>query len=118
MTDTAVHPPTSAPSSSSSPLEKTPPQSSSGLASSGISLSSFHRTDLGNAKLFAWLFRTKVRYDHRRGNWLLWEKHWFRQDLDGQVQRYAKQIPEWRASVARNIEDAESRELETKFAYR
>src|SRR5579864_2319997 len=90
------------------------PPEPSGSGASTCSVMDFHRTDAGNAALFADLFRDKVRYDHRHGRWLLWEKHWFREDLNGQIQRYAREVPKWRASAARNLGDDESRQREAR----
>ncbi len=41
------------------------------------------RTDTGNAELFAALFGDRLRYDHRRGRWLVWAGHWWQPDDNG-----------------------------------
>lgn len=48
-----------------------------------------HLTELGAAERFNRLHGTRVRYDHRRGRWLLWETHRWRPDADEAVARLA-----------------------------
>src|SRR5690349_587542 len=63
------------------------------------------QTDLGNAELFVLLFRDRVRYDHMRDRWLIWQGQWWAADTDAEVVRLAKQIPRIRAKAAPFIED-------------
>jgi putative DNA primase/helicase len=74
------------------------------------------RTDLGNAELFARFFHDKVRHDHARDRWLLWQEHWWTPDSDGQVVRLAKQIPRIRAEAVPHIADEDDRKRARKFA--
>jgi len=49
----------------------------------------FHSTDSGNAEVLAALYGDRLRYDHRRGRWLLWAGHSWRTDADGEIDRLA-----------------------------
>ena len=49
----------------------------------------FNRTDAGNGEYFARLYGDRLRYDHRRGRWLLWNGHWWRDDETRTVRRMA-----------------------------
>jgi putative DNA primase/helicase len=69
-------------------------------------------TDSGNAELFATMFSDSVRYDHQRGSWLLWEKHWWRPDEERQVLLLAKDVARERQ---RCLSDHSSKEAR-KFA--
>ena len=50
----------------------------------------FLRTDTGNAELIAAKFRVGLRFDHRRGRWLVWLDNRWVEDRDGEVFRLAK----------------------------
>jgi putative DNA primase/helicase len=76
----------------------------------------FHLTDAGNAELFASLNAHKVRYDHRRGRWLVWEAHRWRPDRNGQVYRLAKDAMRRRFRDAASIEDLNTRSLAAGWA--
>jgi putative DNA primase/helicase len=82
-------------------------------------LAQFHRTDVGNAELFAALFADKLLYDHARKRWLGWQDHWWTEDTNGGVQRLARCVPRWRAArAAPEIENPEERHEEFKWARR
>ena len=49
----------------------------------------FARTDTGNAELFACFYGDRLRFDHRRRRWLIWEGHHWGEDTDGSVVRLA-----------------------------
>jgi hypothetical protein len=83
--------------SAHSPAVQRPPRMSA--------VTRFHNTDAGNAELIAALFGTGLRYDHRRGRWLLWQDHWWADDTDGTVQRLAKTAARWRAQAASGLKD-------------
>jgi len=74
------------------------------------------RTDLGNARMFAQLWKDDLRFDHARGRWLVWRGHWWAEDTDGEVQRRAKQIGRLRLRTAANLPDVEERRKEITWA--
>ena len=57
-------------------------------------------TDAGNAAILAQLYGSELRFDHRRGRWLLWAGNWWTEDVDGQVPRLALEGAGWRARNA------------------
>lgn len=78
--------------------------------------SMFPLTDAGNAELFAALFGANVRYDHRRGRWLLWRDHHWREDSDGEIFRLAKSATRIRYQSAKEIDDTERKQRVAKWA--
>ena len=76
----------------------------------------FPRTDAGNAELFAFLFNDRLRFDHQRGRWLLWDGKRWRPDPDAEVYRLAIQATRVRCQNAGNIDDLKEREKETIWA--
>ena len=77
----------------------------------------FPRTDVGNAELFAHLYKDCLRYDHTHKRWLLWQGHWWAEDVDGKVHRMAKEAARTRLVYAANISTAEEyMKKETKWA--
>lgn len=76
----------------------------------------FLRTDAGNAELFAALYQDKLRYDHTRGRWLVWGKHWWLEDQADQVLQMAKRAARVRYTSATNIADEKEREAEMSWA--
>jgi putative DNA primase/helicase len=73
-------------------------------------------TDSGNAELFAALYRGKVLYDHQRRRWFVWRDHWWTDDSDGEVQRFAKLAARTRLRAAAQIADDHEREQQVKWA--
>jgi putative DNA primase/helicase len=116
----------STPSSASKPnLCKTPSKRNavSSLSSGptrlnprGPAVTSFHNTDAGNAELFAALFGSEVRYDHKHGRWLFWQDHWWAEDTDGSLQRLAKAAVRWRADAASKLKDKKKRKKQAAWA--
>lgn len=76
----------------------------------------FNRTDAGNGEYFARLYGDRLRYDHRRGHWLLWNGHWWRDDETRAVRRLAKEAARARYGRATAIADLRDREAEARFA--
>jgi putative DNA primase/helicase len=76
----------------------------------------FHQQDAGNGELFAYLHGDQVRYDHRRGRFLLWQNHWWQPDQDAAVLRRAKQTTRTRLRWAADVEDQDQREKEVRWA--
>jgi putative DNA primase/helicase len=75
-----------------------------------------HRTDAGNAELFAALCRDCLRFDHTRRRWLLYAEHWWRADVDGELMRIAKQTARFRLKNSDAINDDEKRRQEVQWA--
>jgi putative DNA primase/helicase len=76
----------------------------------------FARTDAGNGEYFARLHGNRLRYDHRRGRWLVWADHWWRDDDTRQVRRLAKEAARERYGQATAIGDLRERADEARFA--
>jgi len=74
------------------------------------------RTDAGNGEHFARRYANEVRYDYRRGRWLVWANHWWRDDDRGRVRRLAKEVARERYLEAVDITDPDERTREAKFA--
>jgi P4 family phage/plasmid primase-like protien len=79
-------------------------------------VSRFHRTDAGNAELFAKLFGENLRYDHASGRWLLWQEHWWVEDPTAAVLLLAKRSARWRARQYSKINDPEERDRQYEWA--
>ena len=89
-----------------SAAEQAPPPGSGG----------FRRTDAGNGEYFARLYGDRLRYDHRRGRWLVWADHWWRDDETRLVRRLAKEAARARYGQATIIADLRERADEARFA--
>lgn len=79
-------------------------------------LPTFNLTDSGNAEYFTHLYGDQLRYDHRRGRWLHWQKHHWKPEADGVVIRLALMSVRQRYKTAVAIEDLRERELVAKWA--
>lgn len=78
----------------------------------------YPRTDAGNAELFASLRRDNVRFDHKRGRWLVWNEkqcRW-REDNQGEVRRLAKKTARHRKGIATGISDPDDAKREFAWA--
>lgn len=73
-------------------------------------------TDTGNAELLASLFDNQMRFDHRRHRWLLWRRHHWQPDRDGQISRLAVEAARVRYTRAENIEDLKERQRAATWA--
>ncbi len=67
----------------------------------------FPLTDIGNAELFSLLYGERVRYDHMRHRWLIFDAHHWREDLDGEIRRMAFETARTRKVIAAHIRDAD-----------
>ncbi len=75
-----------------------------------------HLTDVGNAEKINDLFGDKIRFDHKRGRWLIWVGHRWQPDVDSAVNRLAMEAAQKRYLEAAEITDLEKRALVSKFA--
>ena len=76
----------------------------------------FPLTEAGDAEFFASLFGDQVRYDHRRGAWLLFHGHHWAPQTDGEVQRLALDAIRARQVAATRITDKDDRQTHLKWA--
>jgi putative DNA primase/helicase len=76
----------------------------------------FLRTDSGNAELIATKFPDRLRFDHRRGRWLLWMDNRWVEDREGAVFRLAKAAARERLSNAARITDDGARKQSAAWA--
>jgi putative DNA primase/helicase len=88
-----------------------------GIASWGVVREREHLTEAGAAERFARLHGDHVRYDHRRGRWLLWEGHRWAPDADAAVTRLAVTFARAWQRDALDLEGSE-REDAMKFTFR
>ena len=76
----------------------------------------FPATDSGNAEFFAYLNTGQLLYDHRLQRWLVWQRHWWAEDNNGEVTRRAKQAARERQQQAANLADERKRKAACQFA--
>lgn len=78
----------------------------------------FALTDAGNAELFAHLFSAKVRYDHIRKRWLVWMRHRWQPDPDGEMYRLSIEAARRRYRDSADIDSPDRATATAKFAKR
>ena len=78
----------------------------------------FPATDAGNGELIAALYGDRLRYDHRRGRWLLWSDHHWAPDCEAAIRGLAVQAARFRYHKADTIADKKAREEEARHAIR
>ncbi len=76
----------------------------------GRELTEYNLTDAGNAEYFTAQYGDKLRYDHRRGRWLCWDRHYWKPENDGQIMRLALKATRDRYKATVNIADLKLRE--------
>lgn len=79
-------------------------------------LNDLHTTDAGNAEALKHCYGDELRYDHRRGRWLIWKGHRWGPDADGQAQRFAMSTVRARQRAVLNAV-GESRKSLGKWAF-
>ncbi len=75
-------------------------------------------TESGAAERFARIHGDDVRYDHRRGRWLLWDQHRWAPDSDAGITRLAVAFSRDWQRQAMEITDRDRREAAVRFALR
>jgi len=70
-----------------------------------MELTDYHMTDAGNAEYFTLLYGDTIRYDHRRGRWLHWQKHYWKPETDGRIIRLVLQSVRNRFKAVSGIDD-------------
>ncbi len=78
----------------------------------------FGLTESGNAEFFAARYGRDVRYDHRRGRWLLWRQHRWQPDADAEIRRRAKAAMRQRFTDSTALEDHAARGKAAQWAHR
>jgi len=81
-------------------------------------LSTFNRTDRGNAEAFALLHGHRFRFDHTRGTWLLWSGRLWMKDETGAADKAAVDTARHRLLASMQIEDPEKRKASVGWAFR
>lgn len=77
-----------------------------------------HLTELGAAERFTRLYGQRIRYDHRRACWLLWEGHRWRPDADTAITRQAFACARlWQREAFDLKASQETREKFVKFTF-
>jgi len=76
----------------------------------------YPRTDLGNAEWFAKKFSGKIKYDHHRGRWLIYESPLWRPDQTEEIILKVKDALRHRRALAEQIADTRSRNDEINWS--
>jgi len=76
----------------------------------------FNFTDAGNAEYFAARHGDRLRYDHRRGRYLLWSGARWQPDADAEVRRLAKSAMRRRFRDAAALDDPDARNRAARWA--
>lgn len=84
----------------------------------GATMRLFPLSDSGNAELFAARYGKCVRFDHKRGRWLLWEHGRWSEDKTGRVRQLMKQAARQRHTIAFEMLKDPDAEGENKFRNR
>jgi putative DNA primase/helicase len=67
--------------------------------------SDLHLSDTGNAEALVLLHGNTIRWDHRRGRWLIWSAHRWAPDTDGRIYRLMIETVRDRLTKAINLPD-------------
>jgi len=102
---------------STPPLElENSPKSQTKIESVSVDLCDLNHTDSGNAEAIIMLFGDKIRYDHTRRKWFIFDNHYWRLDRDGEAERIALQTVRERYRFAADIDDENKRKSLVKWA--
>jgi len=77
---------------------------------------SFPCTDSGNAELMAAMFKDDLRFDHKRGRWLLWKKDRWLEDRRIEIFSLAKKAARERLKCVSHISDDDRRTKQVGWA--
>lgn len=75
-----------------------------------------HRTDSGNAEAIVRTFGDRLRFEHKTGNWYIWQGNTWKVDEDGAVERLVIKTSRERLKKSANIDNEELRKQEAKWA--
>lgn len=102
-------------------IMKYPPFNTRSNASANIAedaLLSVERTDVGYSELISLTHPGKIKFNHTKGGWLLWDRHYWKADDTEKVVQYAIQAARMYAGACSNIQDDEARMSAAKHASR
>jgi putative DNA primase/helicase len=83
-----------------------------------LELNALPLTDAGQAEAIALLNGDRLRYDHTRQKWLVWDSVRWRLDSDGEAQRLAVKAARERLTSSDRVVDHDMRQMIAKFAVR
>ena len=77
------------------------------------------RTDTGNAELISALYGEMLRYEHKQGRWLIWNKHRVRwvEDKASEVRKFAVLAARRRRALAARSADTDTSKKEIKWSF-
>lgn len=75
-------------------------------------------TDLGNAETIVLLFSDRLRYDNQMGKWLIYHKHYWKVDREGEIKKFASLAMRKRLQHSSRIQDQEKRGKLARWALR
>ena len=78
-------------------------------------LNAFTFTEWGNAEAIAALFADRLKYDHRQGRWLLWQEHWWKEDIELYRRELASEMVSARIKAATGIAGDDERKRAISF---
>jgi len=81
-----------------------------------VDLSELPLTDAGNSEALAGLYGNRLRYDHRRKCWFIWNGNRWEPDQDGEPERLALDTVRNRLRAALDLKDDEKRTRLIKWA--
>ncbi len=82
----------------------------------GLDVTLYHLTDLGAAESLRDRFGDQLRYDHQREQWLIWDGHFWRPDVDDAASRFAYEHVRLFQSDAIHVPDFLKRKSYLDFA--
>ena len=74
-----------------------------------MNFSDIHTTDSGNAEVIAKLYGARLRYDHARKGWLVWNGHYWKADELCSVEQMALKAARERLKSSADIDDGPDR---------
>lgn len=80
-------------------------------------LNRFHTTDAGQGETIAYLYADKLRFDHTRKRWLVWDGARWNADLDGEPQRMAREAARLRLQATRDEPEGDHKKDLRKWAF-
>jgi len=84
--------------------------------SAPVTANTFNLTDTGNAELLVSLFGQRLRYDHKRCRWLIWNGNIWQPDTSGEIYRLAIESTRERYRRATLITDLPERATVSRWA--
>ncbi|MBI2859183.1 MAG: bifunctional DNA primase/polymerase [Chloroflexi bacterium] len=81
-----------------------------------VSATCYNLTDTGNAELLVGLFGDRLRFDHKRRRWLIWDGNIWQPDNTGEINRLTIESARERYRRATTIQDLQERASVSKWA--